>query len=204
MQRYLAEEQIEWKFNPPGAPHFGGLWEAGIKSIKFHLKRVLGSSHLTYEEMTTLLTQVEACLNSRPLTEMSTDPNDLQVLTPGHFLIGGPINSMPEVNVDGNIRLLTRWQLVTKMFQTFWKRWSNEYLCRLQQRPKWAGTQDNFKIGDLVIMKDNNEMELKWKMGRIVKVFPGEDNHVRVVAVKTAKSEYIRPITKLCLLPIQK
>ena len=63
---------------------------------------------------------------------------------------------------------------------------------------------DNYKIGNLVLMKDNNKMELKWKMDRIVKVYPGEDNHVRVVAVKTAKSEYIRPITKLCLLPIQK
>ncbi|GFX39978.1 integrase catalytic domain-containing protein [Trichonephila clavipes] len=70
-----------------GAPHMGGLWEAGIKSTKYHLKRVVGETKLTYEEFETFLTQIEACLNSRPLTPISNDSNDQSTLTPGHFII---------------------------------------------------------------------------------------------------------------------
>jgi len=205
MIRYLTAEGIEWKFNPPGAPHFGGLWEAGIKSIKYHLKRVIGNSRLTLEEMMTLLCQVEACLNSRPLTAMSTDPKDFRVLTPGHFLIGGPLNSIPEQTITNEgMSHLTRWQMVTKMFQHFWKRWSQEYLTRLQQRPKWIEPKKNFAVGDIVLMKDSNIMELKWKLGRITKIHPGSDDRVRVVTLETANSIYTRPITKICLLPISK
>lgn len=79
----LANDGIQWKFNPPSAPHFGGIWEAGVKSVKGHLQKVLKDSTLTFEEFTTLLTQIEACLNSRPLTALSNDPDDLEALNPG-------------------------------------------------------------------------------------------------------------------------
>lgn len=87
LERLLTEEGITWHFIPPNAPHFGGLWEAGIKSAKTHLKKIVGQAALNYEEMHTLLVQVEAILNSRPITCLSNDPNDLSALTPGHFLI---------------------------------------------------------------------------------------------------------------------
>ncbi|XP_045459918.1 uncharacterized protein LOC123670468 [Melitaea cinxia] len=83
----LTLERTTWHFIPPHAPNFGGLWEAGVRSMKVHLRRVIGDTTLTYEELTTVLTQVEACLNSRPLTILSDDPNDPLLLTPGHFLI---------------------------------------------------------------------------------------------------------------------
>lgn len=70
----VAEDRIEWKFNPPSAPNFGGIWEAAVKSTKHHLRRVIGETKLTYEEMATLLSQIEACLNSRPLQALSDDP----------------------------------------------------------------------------------------------------------------------------------
>ncbi|KMQ83026.1 hypothetical protein RF55_21149 [Lasius niger] len=86
----LAQDGTEWRFIPPSAPHFSGLWEAGVKATKHHLRRVLGEQLLTYEKLATLLCQVEACLNSLPLHPLSSDPSDLTALTPGHFLIGGP------------------------------------------------------------------------------------------------------------------
>ncbi|KAL6416444.1 hypothetical protein ACFW04_013469 [Cataglyphis niger] len=92
----LANDRIQWRFNPPSAPHFGGLWEAAVKSLKHHLRRVLGESTLTYEEMSTLLAQIEACMNSRPLQALSDDPDDLAALTPGHFLVGTALNALPE------------------------------------------------------------------------------------------------------------
>ncbi|XP_011635474.1 uncharacterized protein LOC105426098 [Pogonomyrmex barbatus] len=84
----LAFESIQWKFIPPSAPHFGGLWEAGVRSVKFHLKRIVRNYTLTFEEMTTLLCKIEACLNSRPLALFSDDYEDYSALTPAHFLIG--------------------------------------------------------------------------------------------------------------------
>jgi Family of unknown function (DUF5641)/Integrase zinc binding domain len=204
MRHYVEDEQIQWHYNPPSAPHFGGLWEAGIKSIKYHLKRVLQNSRLTIEEMMTLLAQIEACPNSRPLTEMSNDPSDLAVLTPGHFLIGAPLNAIPERDfTTSGINQLTRWQLVTKMLQHFWRRWSGEYLSRLQQRPKWIGEKRDFQIGDIVLLKEDNQPPMKWNLGRIIETHPGADNRVRVVTVKTCNSSYKRPISKLCLLPIE-
>ncbi|XP_035226353.1 uncharacterized protein LOC118198710 [Stegodyphus dumicola] len=94
---YLAENTMEWKMIPPASPHFGGLWESGIKSIKFHLKRMIGETKLTFEELTTLLTQIEAVLNSRPLSKANhNDVGNLDALTPSHFLTGDVITSIPE------------------------------------------------------------------------------------------------------------
>ncbi|GFU89956.1 integrase catalytic domain-containing protein [Trichonephila clavipes] len=96
---FLVDENINWKFLPPRAPNFGGLWEAGVKSFKFHFKREAGNSRFTYEEFLTIMTQIEGILNSRPLTPLSTYIDDLSVLTPAHFLIGRPITSINEPNV---------------------------------------------------------------------------------------------------------
>ncbi|GFX74945.1 integrase catalytic domain-containing protein [Trichonephila clavipes] len=96
---FLVDENINWKFLPPRAPNFGGLWEAGAKSFKFHFKREAGNSKFTYEEFLTIMTQIEGILNSRPLTPLSTDIDDLSVLTPAHFLIGRPITSISEPNI---------------------------------------------------------------------------------------------------------
>nr|XP_042911764.1 uncharacterized protein LOC122272314 [Parasteatoda tepidariorum] len=118
VDKFLSYMGIRWHLNVPGAPHMGSLWEVGIKSTKYHLKRVVGDIKLTHEEFETLLAQIEACLNSRPLTALSCDPNDLSALTPGHFIIGRPLTSIPEPNyTESNISYLTRWQIIQKMVQ---------------------------------------------------------------------------------------
>ncbi|XP_018376047.1 PREDICTED: uncharacterized protein LOC108769525 [Trachymyrmex cornetzi] len=119
----LLELGIEWSFIPPYSPHLGGLWEAGVKACKYHLKRVMGNNLLTFEELSTVLIQIEACLNSRPLAPLSADPLDLQPLTPSHFLTGAPLTSIPEVDLS-NVRInrLDRWEAVQRTVQDFWKR----------------------------------------------------------------------------------
>ncbi|GFX68999.1 integrase catalytic domain-containing protein [Trichonephila clavipes] len=122
VSKFLNDNDIKWHQNVPGAPHMGGLWEAGIKSTKYHLKRVVGETKLTYEEFETFLTQIEACLNCIPLTPISNDPNDLSALMPGHFIIGRPLTSIPEPNyIDSNNSYLTKWQQIQKLVQQFWK-----------------------------------------------------------------------------------
>ncbi|XP_035222886.1 uncharacterized protein LOC118195671 [Stegodyphus dumicola] len=95
---HLTQASIEWHFIPPASPHFGGIWEAAIKSTKYHCKRVIGETLLTFEELTTLLAQIEAILNSRPLCSVNnTDIDCINILTPSHFLTGDVILSPPEL-----------------------------------------------------------------------------------------------------------
>lgn len=153
--------------------------------------------------MTTLTTMIEACLNSRPLCPLTNDPENLDVLTPGHFLIGSPILTTPhDPLLEKNPNILTRWQLIDRMHQDFWKRWSVEYLSRLQHRPKWVQQQSNFMPGNIVLIKEENLPPTKWALGRITSTHPGKDGLVRVVTLKTATTTLKRPITKLALLPI--
>lgn len=200
----LTKLGTEWHFIPPSAPHFGGLWEAGVKSIKHHLKRVIGDTKLTYEEMSTVLCQIEACLNSRPLCPISEDPDELQVLTPGHFLIGEAPTMPPETNYQSTpINRLKRWQLCSKIQQDFWRIWKDEYLSRLQQRTKWLQKSANVKVGNIVLVKDERTPSSAWPLGKIIETHGGHDNLVRVVDVRIGKKTFRRPITKICVLPIR-
>ncbi|GBO28884.1 hypothetical protein AVEN_13783-1 [Araneus ventricosus] len=154
---FFAEENIEWPFIPPRSPNWGGLWEANIKAFKYHFKRVAGNSKFRYEELLTLTTQIEAILNSRPLTPLLADVDDLEVLTPAHFLIGRPITAIVEPSlIDFETNRLNVWQRITKSVQTIWKRWSLSYLNGLQQRKKWVVNNENLKIGYMVLIREEN------------------------------------------------
>lgn len=199
----LAKDEMQWHFIPPASPHFGGLWESGVKSTKFHLKRIIGETMLTFEELSTLLTQIEACLNSRPLTAIENDVDDTTILTPGHFLIGSSLNAVPESIIDEKRTFRSRWQLIQKITQDFWKVWSSEYLSQLQQLPKWKQKRENMKIGDIVLIKEDRLPPTTWMMGKISDVHPGKDNGVRAATVYSNNKHFKRPITKLCKLPIE-
>ena len=200
----LSAQGIQWKFIPPAAPHFGGLWEAAVKSAKSHMKRVIGPHPLTYEEFTTLVVQIEQVMNSRPLTPFTGCPEDRDALTPGHFLIGSSLLALPEpVDFNKSSTHLQHWRLVQSMFQHFWMRWSREYLHTLQQRTKWQRTRANLQEGDLVLLLDPALLSGgRWPLGRVLAVHPGKDTHVRAATVQTSTGTYQRPITKLAPLPI--
>lgn len=203
--RHLALKSIEWHFNVPLAPHHGGLWEAAVKSTKYHLHRIGGSHTFTYEELATLLAKISACLNSRPLVPMTEDSTDLLVLTPGHFVIGHPIIvPLAPSLVHCNVNRLAAWQKIEKLQQEFWMRWSKEYVLEQQRRNKWAKLSKSIEVGNLVFIKDELAPPCYWMMGRVIEVHKGKDNLVRSAKLKTARGEFTRPITKLCLLPFVK
>lgn len=198
----LVEEGVEWRFIPPRAPNFGGLWEAGVKSVKRHLKRVLGETLLKFEEFYTLLTQIEAILNSRPLSPLSTNPEDLNPLTPGHFLILRPLVSLiDERLIDVKVGRLSRYQLVQQVVQNFWNRWRKEYLNELQYT---NGTREpsNIQPGSLVIVKEDNVPPCRWKLARVCSLECDSNNIARVAQIKTSAGKFRRPVSKLCLLPL--
>ncbi|XP_058810131.1 uncharacterized protein LOC131675240 [Phymastichus coffea] len=200
----LANDGTMWMFIPPNTPHYGGLWEAGVKSTKHLMKRDIGEHTLTFEELSTVMTEIEACLNSRPLCPLNTDPADLNVLTPAHFLIGDTLVVIPDEespNVPEN--RLNRYQLMQRMRNQFWKQWSTDYLQHLQERGKWRNPNENFKVGQLVLIKDDRYPPSKWPLGRIIEVHPGPDNLVRVVTVKTVSNLLRRHIARMSPLSLE-
>ncbi|CAK1589898.1 unnamed protein product [Parnassius mnemosyne] len=199
----LALDGTQWHFIPPYSPNFGGLWEAGVKSMKGHLKRVL-TKNLTYEEMSTLLCQIEACLNSRPLTPINeSEVDNISPLTPGHFLIGEAPISVPAPDLcDAKISLQARWRYTQKLLGDFWYRWQHEYLTRLQQRPKWLKREREFAINEIVLIKQDKLPPGKWMLGRILAKHPGPDGVTRVYSLKCGDGVIKRSVLKLCHLPI--
>ena len=198
---FCSTQNIVWKFIPERAPHFGGLWEAAVKSMKFHFKRIVGNKKLTFEELMTVLTQIESCLNSRPLTPLPCDEDGIEALTPGDFLIGQPLESISDPSVSyQSFSLLKRWYLCQSIVRHFWKRWSDECLSSLRRHNKWKFPSRNIQVGDIVILQEDNFIPTKWPLARVTHVHPGIDGIVRVATVKTSTGVYKRPITKLALL----
>jgi hypothetical protein len=202
---FCANEWIDWRFIPPRSPHWGGLWESGIKSVKKHLRLSLHGVVPTYEQIFTILPQIEAMVNSRPLTPLSSDPTDLTSLTPSHFLIGSNINSFPDP--DAIIKLpetpMKHYNMMLSIFRSFWSRWHKEYFQSLQQRVKWTKPNINIQINDLVLIKEDSVSPLQWPLGRIIETYPGRDGRTRVVLVRTHKGTYKRSITRIAILPLE-
>ena len=196
-----TSDRIQWRFNPPGGSHHGGLFESLIKSAKKALRSILGESKTTDEELLTAVVEVEGILNARPLTYCSSDPNDEHVLTPNHFLhgqMGGQL--APRVVDDIAFNPRNRWRFVQDLISKCWRRWMKEFLSTLNTRNKWVDQKRNVAPGDVILLVDPSNSRGKWPLGRIQEAFKGPDGHVRVVRVKSAGKEYLRPITKLCPL----
>lgn len=164
---------LTWRFNPPAAPHFGGKWEASVKSVKFHLRRLIGESTLTYEEFATLFIQIEVILNSRPLCPLSDDPSDLEALNPAHFLIRCFFSMIPEPSLEEeNATKLSRWQLLQNFKSRFWRRWSQE---KLQDISKWRQPCNQISIGSMVLLMDERFPPSKWPLAWVTQLHPGSD-----------------------------
>ncbi len=175
--------------------------EAAVKSAKTHLRKTVGNTSLTFEEMTTVLTQIEACLNSRPIAPLPDTEAGLEALTPGNFLIGKPLEAPPDSTLSYQPNtVLRRWHLCQGLTQSFWRRWSSEYLSHLRQLTKWRVPTRNFQVGDMVCLHEDGLSPTKWPLARVTAVHPGKDGLVRVLTIRTPQGIYTRPVTKATLL----
>ncbi|XP_037814016.1 uncharacterized protein LOC119605126 [Lucilia sericata] len=197
----FGTQGLSWRFIPAGAPHMGGLWEAAVKSFKRHFRREVQSVKYTFEELCTILARIEACLNSRPLYPMSDNPLEPIALTPGNFLIGCPILFPPEPSIfESPISLVNRYRKVKAFTHEFCRRWKEEYLSNLHKRYKWKSPERDISLNDLVVIRQEQMSPTSWKLGRVVKLYPGSDHHVRVADLLTENGIVKRPITKLVVL----
>ena len=180
---FLQKQRVEWKTIPSRAPHFGGLWETTVKSFKNLLRKVVGENKLTWKEMAIFAAEIEAALNSWPLTPLeSTAEDGTEALTPGHFLIGRPLLSLPTDDKKlENITTLRRWNLLQHLTTEFWRRWRTEYLVNLNRLTKWKCSQGPIQQGDVVILKDEMFPNRSWPLARVQDVHPGPDGLPRVV-----------------------
>lgn len=201
---YCVEAGITFRFIPARSPHFGGLWEAGVKSFKFHFRRIFGGKSYTFDEFSTAAVHIESILNSRPLTPLTDHPDDLNVLTPGHFLIGEPMFSIPEPDVTNTtVSRLSRLQEMRRSVQHFWKVWSTDYISQLHQRTKWRTAKPNVQVGALVLLTQDGLPPFMWNLGRVEEVYTGSDGLVRVVLVRTNRGSFKRAVTQVRVLPIE-
>ncbi|XP_064544359.1 uncharacterized protein LOC135432583 [Drosophila montana] len=204
VHKFCMDDSIDWKFIPPLSPHFGGLWEAALKTAKHHFYRAVGSCALNFEEPRTLVCHLASIINSRPLFPLSEDPADLDVLTLSHFLIGAPSSSFVEPDVTHfQINRLDGWQRVTYLQQQFLCHWREEYLTLLLQRSRWPTPKPGICVNDLVLVKDANLPPLSWPLARTTELIVGKDGVARVAILRTATGETRRAANKLCLLPIK-
>ena len=210
--KFMSTQGVKWTFIAKRAPWFGGFWERLIGMTKMALKKVIGRALITYEELQTLLCEIEAMINDRPITYTYGDVNEPLPLTPSHLLHGRLITPTPFELVERNdisdpsfkpvdtSTLKKRQKMLAFVLNSFWKRWLNEYLPSLRERhiQTKPGTKTNsVKVGEVVLIHDDNKKRLDWNLGVITKLLPGPDGVVRVVEIRTKMGKTNRPITKL-------
>ena len=203
----LAERGIEWYMMPPYGPHFGGIHESLVKSAKRAINAAMewGQQRrlLTEGELRSLLSEAMGFLNARPLTRVSEDPQDLEPLTPNHFLLGRPNVSVPPKAHKAS-KYRDTYDFVQSMANHMWKRWTEEYLPTLLARAKWTTEKRNLAVDDVVLLVEPNLPRGMWLLGRVTKVFPNKDGLVRKATVQTKDGEYERPISRICVLEAAK
>ncbi|XP_039762492.1 uncharacterized protein LOC120635541 [Pararge aegeria] len=193
------EKGIQWKFIPPGAPHMAGAWERLVRSVKTALTATLNTRHPQEEILHTLLLEAEHLINSRPITEVSLDPDDQEGLTPNHFLIGRSSAHLRMGDfTDDELIGPPTWKTLQRLTDHFWKRWLNEYLPTIT--PRYNNNQNGFinpTIGDIVIIIDNSLPRGTWPRGEIIKTYPGPDGKTRIGDVRTTAGILKRPVSRL-------
>ncbi|XP_066983767.1 uncharacterized protein [Macrobrachium rosenbergii] len=208
VQEHLNAIECKWKFIPARAPWFGAIWERLIGLLKTCLKKVIGQAFLSFNELSCVVTELEAIINDRPLRYTPGDLDQLDILTPNHLILGRRLRSFPREVIDWkdetkdplygeNKDVGKRFLYITKKCDDLWKRWEREYLTSLRETHR-VGIRHEFwpKMGDDVLIHDEGPRS-RWKLGQIVKLHVGPDDVLRVVTLKTPQGQVMRPVVKL-------
>ncbi|XP_058508983.1 uncharacterized protein LOC131475122 [Solea solea] len=202
LKEQLAEQQIEFCFNPPSAPHFGGAWEREVRSVKTALKVVLKEQSVPETVLRTVLVEVEGILNAKPLGYVSSDVADPDPITPSILLMGRYDASLPQVVYDPSNTLGNRrWRHSQVLVDHFWSRFISHYLPSLQERQKWLKDGKQLEPNQVVLIVDPQLPRALWPVGKVTATYPGADGRIRTAAIKVKDRTYVRPVARLVQLP---
>ena len=204
IQRFSLMKNISWNFQTPRASHMGGVWERLIRVTRKVMTGLLPDNiRLTDESLRTLLCEAEAVINTRPITKVSESATDCAALTPNHLLVLDHLPPLPQGKFSEGDLYRCRWRCVQQLVDQFWKKWVHLYLPELQKRQKWFHASRSLKVGDLVLICDENTPRCVWPMGLISETKKSADGLVRSAEVKLKSGALLcRPVTKLVLLEI--
>ncbi|XP_055599282.1 uncharacterized protein LOC129748642 [Uranotaenia lowii] len=193
-----------WHFIPPAAPHMGGAWERMVRSIKTAMFQSY-NENLDDEKLATMLVEAESIVNCRPLTYLPLQSAELEALTPNHLLLGSSNGvHQPEIKGPYDSKLLSHsWDKLQNNLNSFWKRWTREYLPTLTKRTKWFGEIKNIKEGELVIIVEDTRRN-GWTRGRVMELIPSSDGRVRQAVVQLPSGMLCRrSVSRLAVLEVQ-
>lgn len=197
LQNKLARQKIQFKFNPPRAPHFGGLWERKIRSLKSALNVTLGAQHVAEEVLSTVHAEIEGILNSNPLGYVSSDIADVDPTTPNSLLLGQPDHGLPQIYPESELLSRKRWRYSQNLVDHFWAHYVKRYLPKLQTRNKWmTETGKTLKTVTAVMIVDHQLPRAIWPVGKVSATVPGADGKIRTAEVQVQGRKYIRPVSK--------
>lgn len=199
----VAVQRIKWKFNPPTAAWWGGWWERLIKMIKQILRKILGQASLNYEELNTVICECEQLMNSRPLTYVSEDTEELTPLTPSMFLQEIRTSGVPDIDILDHTGFNKRVCYRQILREHLRKRFRIEYLGQLRTQTFRHREMKPLSEGDVVLIEDDNKKRSHWLLARVLELYPGRDGYVRVARLKTSSGEMLRPVQRLYNLEIQ-
>ncbi|XP_061193706.1 uncharacterized protein LOC133201933 [Saccostrea echinata] len=208
VKNFLDKSKIVWTFNAPHSSHMGGVWERMIGLTRRVLDTLLlgpKGKNVTHEVLSTLMAEVTAIINSRPITTISNDPEVPFVLSPA-MLLNQKISGHYSMCMDVDIRDIYKeqWKQVQVLSDLFWQQWKTYYLQNLQSRRKWTSERTNMKVGDVVVIKDRESARCQWSIGLVEEVFPSADGLVRKASVRVMINgkpcTYTRPISELIRL----
>lgn len=201
----LSHYRITWKFIAPRAAWWGGFWERMVGTTKRCLKRILGRAQVGEEELYTILVNIEATVNSRPITQ---NEDSSEILTPSHFLTGGKLTSLPVIKVPETNQNLTKvYQQRQRLVEMFGKRWKTEYLLQLRNyhEVKQPKRVTELRIGDIALLQENLKSPMMWTRGRICDLRPGRDNRVRTITLQLPDgSKVTRPVQLVVPLEVDR
>ena len=186
----------------PASSDMGGAWERLIRSARSIFSSLIYNHGLSLnnEAFLTVLVEIEAIINSRPLTDTLSDDSELPLSPINLLTMKSRVVLPPPGNYSVNdLYSRKRWRRVQHIANEFWSRWRKEYLQTLQRRSKWQHKIQNFSIGDVVLLKETN-FRNDWQLARITDVFKDENNVVRSCQIHTQRGLFNRPIHKLVLL----
>ncbi|XP_042900642.1 uncharacterized protein [Parasteatoda tepidariorum] len=210
VKNMFASKNIVWKFIVEKSPWWGGFWERQIRTVKTCLKKIIGKSSLTLKELETVFLEIEAMINSRPITYLYNEPSEPSPLTPSHFLVGKRLMSLPVVKYKPNDLIVNRDSLTKRykyqqtLLDHFWNRWRKQYLLHLRSAyiSSPPGKITSFKVNYIVLINDERYPRNMWMLGRILEVYQGRDGNIRSLLIKTPKGDIRRSVQLVSNLEI--